>query len=270
MISFPVLRALVLLAIAVASFGGCSSYGETAPPASVDGGGPDATTTPGSATCPARGPVSDGLLAWYPFDEGSGTVATDCSGNGLHGTSAGTSPKWVDARTPAAARAVDLDGESCFVLGSATALAFTEKSRFTVSAWLKPREWADPGDDARIVIGRRTRNPLTGWHFATDDPNVVELDMESDANPNFEVEHTVPKDVWIHAAAVYDGTLKVYVNGTLVNSAEGPPVLVADPNAIGRIGCSEPGRKGYVGLVDDLRVYGRVLSDAEITALAQP
>ncbi len=73
-------------------------------------------------------------------------------------------------------------------------------------------------------------------------------------------------DEWIHLAATCDGTsTNVYFNGLL-----GDTVDIAD-NRFGQIaiGINRGMSKRFLGTIDDVRVYDRALSDAEIAGLAR-
>lgn len=227
----------------------------------------DASIAPDASPdgCPVAN-VSSGLLAWYPLDENTGTTITDCSGNGLHGISVGDPPTWTAGHSATSGRALELDGSGCFSIGEAPSLAFGTASRFTVAAWLRPKAFASAGNDARLFFMRRGSG--TGWHVATDDPSDVEIEVGT--TNAFEVQAGITTNAWIHAAFVYDGALKIYVGGILMKTLNGPIDFTPGESSTARLGCSSPGTSGYVGLVDDLRIYGRALTDAEITTLAQP
>src|ERR1700736_2651861 len=79
----------------------------------------------------AQTPVP-GLVAAYSFDEGTGTVVSDLSGNNLAGAIVGAT--WVtDARY---GNALSFDGPSSYVdLGNPAALQLT--GSMTVEAWVK-------------------------------------------------------------------------------------------------------------------------------------
>jgi hypothetical protein len=74
---------------------------------------------------------------------------------------------------------------------------------------------------------------------------------------------------WYHVAEVYDGTnLIIYVNGNLDNSAEltGHILVTSEPVCIGGsdFNC---GNYGFPGLIDEVAIYNRALSDTEISAI---
>jgi len=60
-------------------------------------------------------------------------------------------------------------------------------------------------------------------------------------------------------------TLRIYVNGALVNTVTGPTQNILQGNNSLRIGNSNaPVSEGFNGLIDEVRVYNRALSAAEI------
>jgi hypothetical protein len=72
---------------------------------------------------------------------------------------------------------------------------------------------------------------------------------------------------WTHlAATVSDGSLRLYVNGTLVKTTAlpGPLTITDSPLRIG--GNSYWTKEYFAGLIDEVRVYNRALSTAEILA----
>jgi hypothetical protein len=81
--------------------------------------------------------------------------------------------------------------------------------------------------------------------------------------------------VWYHIAATYDGSnnqsgLFAYENGQLVaQSQTGSPPVGAFTNRPWRIGNERTAvpANGFIGFIDDVRVYNRALSPAEIGAI---
>lgn len=77
---------------------------------------------------------------------------------------------------------------------------------------------------------------------------------------------------WIHAAAVYDGaTMRLYQDGDLVGSVAKSGTISTNPGVPVAIG-NQPAGAGrpFDGNIDDMRIYDRALTAAEIQALAQP
>jgi hypothetical protein len=74
----------------------------------------------------------------------------------------------------------------------------------------------------------------------------------------------LPVDRWTHLALTYDGTQeRLYVNGAEVSRRRGGGRLQTPARPLW-IGGNRPWGSYFDGAIDDVRVYGRVLSDAEI------
>jgi hypothetical protein len=81
---------------------------------------------------------------------------------------------------------------------------------------------------------------------------------------------TIPLETWSSIAGVYDGsTMRIYINGApdRTNPAPKSPRSSSAPLVIGRAGGG--GGHYFAGSIDDVRVYSRALSAAEIARLAQ-
>src|SRR5262245_28577731 len=86
-----------------------------------------------------RSVSAPGLIAAYSFDEGSGSIAADASGNGHTGTlgsNAGSSPVWSSAGKHAGALSFNGTQKSWVTVPDSAALDLT--NAMTVEAWVKP------------------------------------------------------------------------------------------------------------------------------------
>ena len=75
---------------------------------------------------------------------------------------------------------------------------------------------------------------------------------------------SVPVGEWTHLATTFDGSVvRLYVNGVLVGSAPAVGALAASAGAL-RIGGNAVWAEWFAGVIDEVRVYERPLSAAEI------
>jgi hypothetical protein len=73
---------------------------------------------------------------------------------------------------------------------------------------------------------------------------------------------TADLNVWKHLAMTYDGTtVRMYIDGVLINSATGAHVSNNNPLLFGRW---TPASEYWDGVVDEVRIYNRMLSQAEV------
>jgi hydrogenase maturation factor HypE len=74
----------------------------------------------------------------------------------------------------------------------------------------------------------------------------------------------LPVQAWTHLAATYDGSaLRLYVNGVAVNSTPLSGAMVTSAGPL-RIGGNTIWGDYFAGVIDEVRVYYRALTPAEI------
>jgi chitodextrinase len=204
-----------------------------------------------------------GLVAAYSFNEGSGTTVTDLSGNNNTGTIVGAT--W----TPSGkyGNALAFNGSSSYVdLGNPTSLQLT--GSMTVEAWVNAA--ADPADDGQIVA---KSDDAAGWQFKTSPdtgPETFGMGVSGSSTTHTQRYSTTVRSLntWYHVAGVYDattGTLSTYVNGVLDNGTlRGTiPATQFDQSVNVNIG-RRTGGYYFNGVIDEVRIYNRALSQAEI------
>ena len=79
--------------------------------------------------------AEDGLVAYWPFDEGKGKEAMDVTGNG-HDGEFNDDPKWVKGKF---GTALEFDGEDDHVI-VADDPAFAIEENITLMAWFSPND----------------------------------------------------------------------------------------------------------------------------------
>jgi plastocyanin len=228
-----------------------------------DGAGNLATAANVSVTV-ANTPPS-GLIAAYAMDQGSGTSLADSSGNAITGMITGAT--WTTAKY---GNALFFNGSTNYVnLGNPTVLRGTGSMTWT--AWVKAT--ATPADDGQI-IAKSDNN--SGWQFKTSPdtgPHTFAISVSSGSGAFAQRYSTTVRqlNVWYHVAGVYNQTartLDMYVNGVLDNGIlRGTiPATQRVPNVNVNIG-RRTGGFYFPGVIDEVRVFNRALSQAEIQAL---
>ncbi len=224
---------------------------------SRDAAGNLATSADGTFTTTA--PVTGGLVAAYNFNAGSGATLADSSGANNQGTI--VEATW----TPAGkfGGTLNFDGVNDLVnINHSASLNLT--SAFTLEAWVRP---ANVGGWRNILMKEITGNQSYSL-YATDGPNGP---AASYATVNSEVSArgggTLPLNTWTHVASTFGGgSLKLYVNGVLVNTRAltGNVKTSTLPLRIG--GNLIWTDENFAGQIDEVRVYNRTLTQAEIQA----
>ena len=207
--------------------------------------------------CPPTTPI-----AAYAFDEGSGSAIADASGHSNSGQLQSTS--W--SATAKYGKAVSFNGTSSYIdLGNPSSLQTTGSMSW--SAWIYAT--GNPADDGQIVA----QSNNAGWQFKTsaDTGQRTFGVMVSGSSSSITQRYSktvVALNQWYYVAGVYNAaaeTLDIYVNGALDNGALSGTVpssqYVPDVNAtIGKRG----GGFYFNGIIDNLRIYNRAVTAAEI------
>jgi chitodextrinase len=208
--------------------------------------------------------AAPGLVSGYGFSEGTGTTTADASGNGRTGTLVG-GPAWTTGKNGSG---LSFNGSTSYVdLGNPTAFQLT--GSMTLSAWVF--ETANVPDDGQIIA----KSDGTGWQLkSTPDTGVRTFGIKIASSTGASIQRyssTVRAlNTWYHVAGVYDAaarTLNIYVNGALANGTLSGTVPTSQQNAPVNVNIGRRTGGFYIsGALDDVRIYNRALSVAEIQA----
>lgn len=200
---------------------------------------------------------STGLVSALSFNEGSGTTVADSSGNGNNGTIAGAT--WSAGRFGSA---LSFNGASSMVtVPDSASLDLT--NGMTLEAWVNPvaiSSW-------RTVILKEIPGDLSYALYANGDNSRPGVWITI-GGTTYDTRGTaqIPVNTWTHLAATYDGTtMRMYVNGTQVSSRNVSGSMSVSGNPL-RIGGNTVWSEWFQGLIDEVRIYNRALSAAEIAA----
>ena len=165
-----------------------------------------------------------------------------------------------------------LDGNSDYVTVADDATLQFPTGDFSVSVWFK-RTGAGPDPTEEII--RKGNSTQEWWALGFDGSDYLRffIDDGSDTAKADTAATTYADGLWHHAVAKRVGqTASLYVDGTLVDSDTGSNIDSIDDGGeslyLGAGFSSGVGVTGYLnGNIDDVKVYGRELSESEITAL---
>jgi hypothetical protein len=210
-------------------------------------------------------PQACGLVGLYALNESGGAVARDLSGFRNDGALT-NGPSWVAGLRGAS---LNFDGSDDYINVPASASLSAFPNGITISAWIKPR--SVPGGFPAIVekTDDYTSNRV---HFmiSSDQNDRLHWGFGSAFNTPTGASHGITLGEWQHVAVSYDlANVRVFRNGAL---KETTATTVAVPNTANplRIGTRSPspGPGNYFdGAIDDVRVYNRALTAAEIVRL---
>ncbi|HUU15712.1 MAG TPA: LamG domain-containing protein [Sedimentisphaerales bacterium] len=253
-----------------------------------DGRNPGKTTLTAIPEPEPVNPGADGLIAHWPLDEGAGNTAADIVG-GHDGTLKG-GVAWAGEGSPVNGDALSFDGHSDGANHTTDpgTINWVSVDPFdvvgpgiTLAAWIRP-EGFDVGD-ARIITKQKTWSSSDIWWMLSTytDGTALRMRLKTDDGGADNGTTTMFSDtgyleagVWSHVAATYDGSkMRLYHNAVEIMSMDKTGTIQADPTAAVAIGNSplgDPGglRAPFNGLIDDVQIYDRALSEGEVLYLA--
>ncbi|NQV31712.1 MAG: LamG domain-containing protein, partial [Phycisphaeraceae bacterium] len=219
---------------------------------------------------PVLGPPAGGdksLVAHWKFDETEGLAAADSSGYGNDGTLVGMEgTEWT---TGTSGGALEFSGAGQYVeFGNDTSLEIS--SSVTISAWVR----MNAGNDGAYmgIGGKLARGPYAGFSLVRFSSGVFRLWADGGANElaGFEADSDLSytDTEWHHVAGVVDaGTSMLYVDGVKQTMTSEVNLTVTNvPAHIGRQ-YNDLDDRYWTGLIDDVRIYYRALSEQEISGL---
>lgn len=224
-----------------------------------------------SAQVEIEADLRQGLVAYWRFDEGEGDIAFDETGNHNDGAllcaAEGCSPpRWVKGKLGSGLK---FDGRDYVGVHDDTNLDMGTGD-FTISVWIKPRvnfSIGTSGIDYVIVVKNNPYgdNPgymlffykWHGWTFrVSDNIGQDQVALNSAASP-----------VWTHLVGVKTNDyLRLYADSMFRDQLNISKGNVSGKGAF-HIGIDWNFQRGFDGIIDEVRIYNRALTESEIKRL---
>ena len=214
-----------------------------------------------------------GEVGWYcpSLDvAGNGTsTLTDFAGSNNGALQAMESGDWVADTTAGGVRCLEFGGTDEYVTGFPGSL-FASRSQLSVTFWFK-RSASPTASSSRVLLGPSPfSNGALGIQIWSDSFFYV-----SPVNATNYASFGQSDTNWHNIAVVYDGTatgnsnrLKIYLDGTSQSLAFVGTIAASTGASTGRWDIGRGDSTIGQGRVDDIRLFQRVLTQAEITRLA--
>ncbi|MHC4499504.1 MAG: LamG-like jellyroll fold domain-containing protein, partial [Planctomycetota bacterium] len=204
--------------------------------------------------------VSDeSLVAHWKFDDGSGTIAIDSAGTN-DGNLIGDST-WTAGRIGGA---LSFDGDGDYV--SLSPIDALTGDTLTVQTWIRV-------DDSGVIwspILTQHNSSNAGYFLGLSNNKLSFHLIGGTGSADAISSDTINTDQWYNVAGTNDGsTLKIHVNGHLKGSMSSVGLAGVDQNSY--IGYYDGSQSYYYsGLIDDVRIYNRPLTESEFQDIADP
>jgi len=214
-------------------------------------------------------PGTDGLVGWWKLDEGDGNDITDSSIYGNNGKALGDY-EWVRGHD---GPAVEFSNGKVLVPDDGNTPELRPLYTVSTSAWIY---YSEEQDNSNRVIVKGADNKEV-FIMQVDDDDELSFFVRDVNDNSFDTGSDVWRDEWIHVAGTFDGdsnAVNCYVNGRLADSNENADFVAAgmtlsqDTNDLAIGNRSDANDRNFEGTIDDVRVYERALSAAEVAWLA--
>jgi hypothetical protein len=216
-------------------------------------------------------PLANGLVGYWKFDEGKGNATVDSSGNHNNGTIVGAD--WVQGREGSG---LSFNGAEDFVdIPDKPSLHVSDA--LSISLWFKnmgkTRDWG------RLIS--------KGWPKYEAPWSSFALTMDNGAEGNQKMGFSTAASAdkasgvgsksafpitgqWHHVVGVYDGAksrIAIYVDGVKEDEQQAANATITATNVGVRIGDDPTTKEKHKCIIDEVRIYNRPLSDAEVKSL---
>lgn len=234
---------------------------------------PPADSPPATHDGPAIGkpPVAPGLLARYPMDDdpSDGTL-DEATGSAPAAHCAGAAcPMMAAGRY---GNAVRFTGAQVATIANGSPAP--SASAFSIAVWV----FADDVASEHVAVAQPVGSDENDTFALVTEPGLTCFETATGAGaPPFDYEpacitSAMPAGRWVHLAGVWDGANKtLFLDGNAAARYTSAAVVVRDSHPL-LIGADENFTVVdlfWRGLVDELQIYGRALSDDEVRALAR-
>jgi|GEM_PF-1308751 len=199
--------------------------------------------------------MTKGLVGYWDMNEGSGTAATDKSGNGNNGALT-NGPKWATGKNKGA---LQFDGKDDYVdCGNGSNLNIT--GNMSIEAWVKPDRLTA---DNRVFAKFDYMHNGYAMNIFANGSFYLGTWQEAAQQSTISSAGAVTVGNWNHIVVTRSGTsARTYRNGVDVTSSAGSHTdpAVSAMNATIGMGEGWP----FQGIIDEVRVYNRALAPEEV------
>jgi hypothetical protein len=232
----------------------------------AEGGACNNTT----ACAPVSITSSNGLVAYYAFENVSSNTLVDSTGHGFNATAT----KSVSTVSGQVGNALDMtsfmqsDADYAQNIPITNSQTYFSLPKFSIEAWVDLYEFAAGGilDGGPTDTGSSTKQ---GFYLGVDGSGYVQFSLPSSDGKSWvtiKSSSGIWRAGWTHVGATYDGTtMRLYVNGVFQTSQPISVAISLPKNAqIGLLQISANIYSEFLGYIDQLRIYNYKRSDGDM------
>jgi hypothetical protein len=204
--------------------------------------------------------AQNGLVLYLPFngninDESDNKFAVELKGNESY-----TGGKF--------GKAFEFDGATYLAVQDEKAGTFDGTPGLTIGVWTIINAHHNNGIVVKLIVAGQ--HWPCSYNLETWSDQLAYFDVDADAGKYATASY--PLNEWFYLVGVFDGSKgedRIYINGKLENSNPRAVKTVPDGDQPVYIGCVAPATYPFIGALDELVIYNRALTDAEIKANMQ-
>ena len=215
-----------------------------------------------------------GLVLYLTFDEGSGNIAYDYSGNGNNGTLYNGSnvcsnpptsgcPTWVDGKF---GKALSFDGVDDYVKVSSSDI-FNITDAISVVAWIYPYTTTN----YEGIVDKQYAYTDGAWSLYRQGTRLIWALASGSSFVSVDKTNVLIPNTWNHVVGTYNktrGYMYLFLNGILIGSRSySSPIQINTKPII--VGYANRDIKYFTGAIDEVMIFNRSLTDDEIKFLYQ-
>jgi hypothetical protein len=205
------------------------------------------------------------LMGYWKFDEADGYVAEDSSGYKNDGD------VWATRATGEFGNALFCDSTASHTIVRDDPTLQFGTSDFSIELWICPTMLAIDSNDARRRFMSKDNYPNTWWNLnlTTDGKPFLEMVDANKATCANRPNGAIPQNAWTHLVVVVDranAQTRYYFNGKLDSAQDIPPAFRGPLDAEGGDLSLGSSWQPFIGLLDEVKIYRRALTESEIQA----
>ena len=207
-------------------------------------------------TSGAYADIDDGLVGWWMLDEGTGTAVADSSGTGHDGFFADSTPEWVPGLY---GTGLKFDGTDKVEIPDHEDFHLT--NAISVALWMQPE--AEQSSSAKLFIKQKSGQYPYALQY---DESGQGLFATVYASTRYDTSPHIPDFAgeWAHMCFTYNGSVLIlYKDGEQVATVNTSGQLQQNDLSLS-IGGRLDYDQNFIGIIDDVRLFNRVLPPEEI------